>query len=108
MKVSDEVQGVLVGAYRDAKERRHEDLTPEHVLYAALFFEEPQEILRRCGIDPEEIKEGLEEHLAKRVPVVEKSEPTQSLGFQQVIQRAVFHTEAAAKESVELSDVLVS
>ncbi len=108
MKVSDEVQGVLKAAYMDAKERRHEYLTPEHVLYAALFFDEPQEILRRCGIDPEEIKEGLEEHLAKRVPVVEKSEPTQSLGFQQVIQRAVFHTEAAAKESVELSDVLVS
>jgi len=108
MKVSDEVQGVLKAAYLDAKERRHEYLTPEHVLYAALFFDEPQEILRRCGIDPDEIKEGLEEHLAKRIPVVDKSEPTQSLGFQQVIQRAVFHTEAAAKESVELSDVLVS
>jgi ATP-dependent Clp protease ATP-binding subunit ClpA len=108
MKVSDEVQGVLKAAYIDAKERKHEYLTPEHVLYAALFFDEPQEILRRCGIDPTEIKDGLEEHLAKRVPVVDKSEPTQSLGFQQVIQRAVFHTEAAAKESVELSDVLVS
>jgi ATP-dependent Clp protease ATP-binding subunit ClpA len=108
MKVSDEVQGVLKAAYMDAKERKHEYLTPEHVLYAALFFDEPQEILRRCGIDPTEIKDGLEEHLAKRVPVVDKSEPTQSLGFQQVIQRAVFHTEAAAKESVELSDVLVS
>ena len=108
MKVSDEVQGVLKAAYMDAKERKHEYLTPEHVLYAALFFDEPQEILRRCGIDPEEIKEGLEEHLAKRIPVVDKSEPTQSLGFQQVIQRAVFHTESAAKESVELSDVLVS
>ena len=60
MKVSDDVQGVLHSAYLNAEERKHEFLTPEHVLYAALFFDVPRDILLQCGADPDEIKENLE------------------------------------------------
>jgi ATP-dependent Clp protease ATP-binding subunit ClpA len=108
MKVSDDVQGVLQAAYLHAKEREHEFLTPEHILYAALFFDVTREILEACGADPEQIKEELERHLRDRVPVVKKSEPVQSLGFQSVIARALFHTEAASKEVVDVGDILVS
>ena len=108
MKVSDDVQGVLQAAYLHAKEREHEYLTPEHILYSSLFFDAAQEIVKACGADPEEIKQDLDRHLSDSVPVVDNSEPVQSLGFQSVIARALFHSEASSKEIVDIGDILVS
>lgn len=108
MRVSDDVQGVLHAAYLNAKESHHEYLTPEHVLYAAIFFDVPRRILEACGADTENLKEKLEGHFSERVPVVDDGEPVQSLGFQGVIERALLHTEAASKETVDIGDVLVS
>ena len=108
MKVSDDVQGVLQAAYLHAKEREHEYLTPEHILFSSLFFDIAQEIIRACGADPEQIKEDLDKHLSESVPVVKNSEPIQSLGFQSVIARALFHSEASSKEIVDIGDIMVS
>ncbi len=108
MRISEEVQGIINAAYQDAKQRHHEYLTAEHVLYAAAFFELSREILTSCGANPDEIKQELEEHLAEHVPVVKDSEPIQSSGFEDVIQRALFHTEASQKETVDIGDILVS
>lgn len=108
MRVSEEVQGVINAAYQDAKQRHHEYLTPEHVLYAAVFFDISRDILQTCGADPDEIKELVEEHLEKHVPVVKNAEPVQSRGFQGIIERALFHTEASQKEVVDIGDILVS
>jgi len=108
MRISEEVQGIINAAYQDAKQRNHEYLTAEHVLYAAVFFDISREILSSCGADPDEIKEMLEEHLEKHVPVVKNTEPVQSRGFEEVIQRALFHTEASQKEIVDIGDILVS
>ncbi len=108
MKVSDDVQGVLQAAYLHAKELGHEYLTPEHILHAATHFEMARQILSACGADPEDMKKELDSHLQKKMPAVKKAEPSQSLGFQSVIARALFHTEAASKEIVDIGDILVS
>lgn len=109
MHIDRELQALLSAAYQEAKQRSHEFLTPEHVLYAALYFDYPQAVLRACDVDAEMIRESLEEYLSSEVPEVDKDEdPSQSLGFQNVIERAVFHTESAGKEKVEISDILVS
>ncbi|MBT3271539.1 MAG: ATP-dependent Clp protease ATP-binding subunit ClpA, partial [Spirochaetales bacterium] len=108
MQISEEVQSVINAAYQDAKQRNHEYLTAEHILYAAVFFDLSREILTGCGADPDEIKQRLEEHLEKNVPVVKNSEPIQSQGFEEVIQRALMHTEVSQKETVDIGDVLVS
>ncbi len=108
MRISEEVQGVINAAYQDAKQRHHEYLTAEHVLYAAAFFDISREILTSCGANPDEIKQQLEKHLDEHVPVVKDSEPIQSKGFEDVIQRALFHTEASQKEIVDIGDILVS
>ncbi|MBN2553669.1 MAG: ATP-dependent Clp protease ATP-binding subunit ClpA, partial [Spirochaetales bacterium] len=108
MKVSDDVQGVLQAAYLHAKEREHEYLTPEHILFSSLFFDTTREIIKACGADPEAIKDDLDKHLSETVPVVQNSEPVQSLGFQSVIARALFHSEASSKEIVDIGDILVS
>ena len=60
MKISQDVQSVINAAYLEAKERRSEYLTPEHLLYSSLFFESVQYILMACGADPDEIRKEIE------------------------------------------------
>lgn len=108
MRVNQEVQDVLNAAYQEARQRNHEYLTPEHVLYAALHFEYPREIVVECGSDADELRALIDEHLKTKVPTVENVEPTQSVSFQNIIERAVFHTQNASKEEVDLGDILVS
>ena len=108
MDLSQEVKDILNAAYQEAKNRKHEYLTPEHVLYAMLHYEYPRDVLVECGADPDQIRSELDSHLSESVPTVRKGDPTQSLGFQNVIERALFHTESASKEQVEVGDLLVS
>lgn len=108
MNISDEVQGVLNAAYTDAKERHHEYLTPEHLLFVSLFFDIPQILIRECGAEPKAIISDLEDYLETKIPQVEDAEPMQSVGFQEVIERAILHTHTSSKETVDLGDLLVS
>jgi ATP-dependent Clp protease ATP-binding subunit ClpA len=108
MKVSDDVQAVLSAAYQEAKNRQHEYLTPEHVLHAALNFDIIKEIIDECGADYEVISEDLEKYLSENIPVVKDTEPKQSVGFQRVIEHAVFQTESSQKGEVEITDILVA
>ena len=108
MKVSEDVQSILNAAYLDAKNRKHEFLLPEHILYAALFFDSTREIVSLCGADPDELKDELVAYFDDKVPRVEDTEPVQSIGFQGVIERAVFHTEASSSKILEVGDLLVS
>ncbi|AFG37980.1 ATP-dependent Clp protease ATP-binding subunit ClpA [Spirochaeta africana] len=108
MHIHAEVQEILNHAYQEAKNRRHEYLTPEHVLYAATHFEITCYILEKAGADPQEIREALDAHLAETVPQVDEQEPGQTLGFQNIIERAVFHCQAAGKEEVDVGEILVA
>ena len=108
MKVSEEVNDILTAAYNDAKERKHEYFTPEHILYAAIFFDVSREILISCGADPDALKQLLEEHLENHVPVAKDEDPVRSAGYIEVIERALFHTDASQKEVIDIGDILVS
>ena len=108
MRVSEDVQVVLNAAYQDAKKRQHEYLTPEHFLHAALSFDVPRAIIEDCGADPDSLKQKLEQYLQKHIPVAPDSDPTQTVGFQGVIEQAVFHTESSQKGEVDIGDILVS
>lgn len=110
MKVSETVQEALGTAYLTAREHHHEYITPEHLLYALLYYEEAIFILEDCGLVTNEIKKHLDTYFAERVPVIEgrTAEPEQSFGFREVIERAVSHTEASQKETLEISDLLAS
>jgi ATP-dependent Clp protease ATP-binding subunit ClpA len=108
MKVSQEVQAIFNAAYNEAKLRNHEYLTPEHILYAALSFEEVRSILSACEADVEQLRRGMEAYFEQKIPQVKNAEPVQTAGFQSVIERAVLQSQAAGKEEVEVADVLVS
>jgi len=108
MNINDDVQSLINAAYFDARERHHEYLTPEHLLYATLFFETARDIFKSCGIDIDVLRQDLENYLDTKVPVVKNAEPVQSLGFQTVIERAVLHTQTSSKDVVDIGDILVS
>ena len=112
MQINDELNQIIMAAFNEAKTRRHEYLTPEHLLYAALFFGEGREIVEGCGGDVERLKKNLKAHLEEKVPGLDESagnaEPMQSLGFQNVMERAIWHTASAQKDVLDLGDVLVS
>jgi len=108
MRISAELQAVFNLAFEQAKGRKSEFLTPEHLLLASLQFESQVGLIKACGGDVKKLKELLEAYLSKDVPVVDSDDPTQSVGFQSVIERAIMHTVSAQKEDVETGDVLVS
>ncbi len=108
MKISLEVQSVLNAAYLEAKEHRHEYLTPEHILYVSLFFEDVRSILSDCGVDTTALQNDVRKYLEKYIPTIEDGEPIQSVGLQSIIESALFHTETSSKDSVDLGDLLVS
>ncbi|MCD6397505.1 MAG: ATP-dependent Clp protease ATP-binding subunit ClpA [Spirochaetaceae bacterium] len=108
MKISDEVQNALNAAYLEAKERKHEYLTPEHILHVVFYFENIISIFDECHVDIEGVKKNVDTYLKESVPSIENAEPVQTAGFQTVIESAIFHTETSSKEIVDLNDILVS
>jgi len=109
MRINDELHHILRAAYIEAKTREHEYLTPEHILFASLFFEYPKEIIRRCGGDIDTLRSKIEDFFSKKIPRVSKTnDPIQSTSFQNVMERAVYHTVSAQKEELEIGDILIS
>ena len=108
MKISRHVQAIINAAYNEAKVRNHEYLTPEHVLYAALSFDEIQGIFSACGADVGQLRLGMESYIEQKVPVIVNSEPTQTVGFQNVLERAVLQSQSSRKEMLDVADILLS
>ncbi len=108
---SQEVQITFSLAVREAQRRHHEYLTTEHVLYAMLFEESGQEILRSCGGDLELLRSELEEYFVSQLeplPNEEEAVPEQTVGLQRVLQRTVIHMHSAGKQQILVGDVLAA
>ncbi|MDR2419509.1 MAG: ATP-dependent Clp protease ATP-binding subunit ClpA [Treponema sp.] len=108
MKVNGRLQAIINAAYTEARIRNHEYLTPEHILYAALAFDEVQDILSACGVNLDQLKHGIENYFDQKVPMMEDIEPTQTVGFQSVIERAVIQSRSSQKQTLDIADILVS
>jgi ATP-dependent Clp protease ATP-binding subunit ClpA len=108
MKISGHVQAIFNAAYNEAKIRNHEYLTPEHILYASLAFDEVQKILSACGADLAQLRHGMENFFEQKIPVIVDSDPIQTANFQNVIERAVLSSQSAQKEMLDVADILVS
>ncbi|MDR1363010.1 MAG: AAA family ATPase [Spirochaetaceae bacterium] len=107
MKISRHAQAIINAAYTEARRRRHEYLTPEHILYAALNVEEVKVVLNACGANVRQLKTGMESFLEEKIPVNDK-EPTQTVGFHSVLERAVIQSRSSQRETLDVADILVS
>lgn len=109
--INKELSLVLDAIIKDAKKRRHEYLTAEHILFALIHDELGIDVITGCGGDVTRIKEAIEVFFARNIPVLppgQSSNPVPALGFQRVIQRAIIHVQSAEKAEVEAGDLLAA
>jgi ATP-dependent Clp protease ATP-binding subunit ClpA len=109
--LSKELEFTLNLAFKEARDKRHEFMTVEHLLHALLGNPSAVEVLRACGADIDKLKQELIRFLDETTPLlseddIRETQPT--LGFQRVLQRAVFHVQSSDKNEVTGANVLVA
>lgn len=110
--LSKELETVLNDAFRTARSRRHEFITVEHLLLALLDDSAALTVLTACGVDIEALRGDLVEFIDSTTPLLgdeddgRDTQPT--LGFQRVLQRAVFHVQSSGKREVSGANILVA
>jgi ATP-dependent Clp protease ATP-binding subunit ClpA len=109
--ISKELSETLGFAVKEAKKRRHEYVSVEHVLFALLHDDTGIDIIAKCGGNVDNLKRSLEsffEERIERIPEDNEYVLQQTIGFQRVIQRAVNHARSAEKQEVAIGDIMAS
>ncbi|OGA70195.1 MAG: ATP-dependent Clp protease ATP-binding subunit ClpA [Betaproteobacteria bacterium RIFCSPLOWO2_12_FULL_68_20] len=109
--IAQELEVSLHMAFVEARQKRHEFITVEHLLLALLDNPTAAEVLRACGANMDELRKNLAQHIAEQTPRIasDREVDTQpTLGFQRVIQRAILHVQSSGKKEVTGANVLVA
>jgi len=109
--IAQELEVSLHMAFVEARQKRHEFITVEHLLLALLDNPTAAEVLRACGANLDELRKNLTQHVAEQTPRIaaDREVDTQpTLGFQRVIQRAILHVQSSGKKEVTGANVLVA
>ena len=109
--LSKELEFTLNLAFKEAREKNHEFMTVEHLLYALLGNPSAVEVLRACGGNLEQLKQDVGVFLEETTPKLSEEDTRETqptLGFQRVLQRAVFHVQSSDKTEVTGANVLVA
>jgi ATP-dependent Clp protease ATP-binding subunit ClpA len=109
--LSSELEFCLNQAFREARARRHEFLTVEQLLLALLDAPKVREVLSGCGAQPDRLATELRAHIEANTPQLREGEEREvqpTLGFQRVLQRAVFHVQSSGRKEVGVVNVLVA
>src|SRR3989442_14943872 len=109
--IAQELEVSLHMAFVEARQKRHEFITVEHLLLALLDNPTAAEVLRACAANIEELRKALGDFIAAHTPTVagtEEIDTQPTLGFQRVIQRAILHVQSSGKKEVTGANVLVA
>ena len=109
--IAQELEVSLHMAFMDARQKRHELITVEHLLMAMLDNPSASDVLKSCGANIDKLRADLTDHIEEHTPIVDgkdevDTQPT--LGFQRVIQRAMLHVQSSGKKEVTGANVLVA
>jgi ATP-dependent Clp protease ATP-binding subunit ClpA len=109
--ISQELEVSLHMAFVEARQKRHEFITVEHLLLALVDNPTAVEVLRACAVNIEELRKSLTGFVTEHTPTVagtEEIDTQPTLGFQRVIQRAILHVQSSGKKEVTGANVLVA
>jgi len=107
--VSKELQQTLQAAVAEARRRRHEYVTLEHLLHAMTRDKVASEVLLACGADLKLLERELEEYLDRTLESLGTAQdPEQTAAFQRVLQRAAWHVQGSGRTELNAGDVLVA
>ncbi|MFN8985716.1 MAG: ATP-dependent Clp protease ATP-binding subunit ClpA, partial [Burkholderiales bacterium] len=109
--IAHELEMSLHAAFVEARHKRHEFITVEHLLLALLDNPSAQEVLKACAAKVDDLRKSLSEFIEQHTPTVAgdgevNTQPT--LGFQRVIQRAILHVQSSGKKEVMGANVMVA
>ncbi len=110
--LSKELQGTINHAFKEAKAKRHEFMTVEHLLLALLDDAVALDVLKKVGTDVDRLRKELDEHIESTTPLIpageSKRETQPTLGFERVLRRAVFHVQSSNRKEVTGANLLVA
>ncbi|NCA68496.1 MAG: ATP-dependent Clp protease ATP-binding subunit ClpA [Sphingobacteriia bacterium] len=109
--LSKELELTLNRAFKEARAKHHEYMTVEHMLLSLLDNPSAARVLKACGTDAERLRREITAFIDETTPLIpphEKRDTQPTLGFQRVLQRAVFHVQSAGKKEVTGANVLVA
>src|SRR6185436_15169214 len=110
--ISKELEGTLNVALKEAKARRHEYVSLEHLLFALLKDKDGKAAIVACGGDVERLAKSLEEFFSDRLERLPEGwgdqEPQQTLSFHRVLQRAVIHAQSAERKEINGGNLLIA
>ncbi|MBL4794618.1 MAG: ATP-dependent Clp protease ATP-binding subunit ClpA [Pseudomonadales bacterium] len=110
--LSKDLEVTLNLAFREARTKRHEYMTVEHLLLALLDNDSASQVLKACGTNLDELRNELSNFVNETTPLIPSAdterETQPTLGFQRVLQRAVFHVQSSGKKEVTGANVLVA
>lgn len=107
MKITSELNDVLLRAYEEAKRQNNEYITPEHLLYAATFDEKVAGAIHECGGDLNSLQYNLKTYIKTYISTG-NGEPQESLEFQKVILTADEQVKYSGKEVIDVDHILAA
>ena len=108
--IAQELEVSLHMAFMEARQKRHEFITVEHLLLALVDNPSASEVLKACAADVDDLRKQLAEFVTEHTPILagEEVDTQPTLGFQRVIQRAILHVQSSGKKEVTGANVLVA
>jgi ATP-dependent Clp protease ATP-binding subunit ClpA len=109
--ISKELESTLNVALKEAKRRRHEYVSLEHLLYALLQDKDASRAIINCGGDIDRLRKALDEFFNGQMDALPEGvdqEPHQTLGFHRILQRAVIHAQSAEKKEINGGNLLIA
>ena len=109
--LDSELEKNLNDAFKLAHKKKHEFVTVEHLFLSLLDNNEALEVLNYCSADVEALKKNLETYITETTPVISEEDDPEiqpTLGFQRVLQRAVFHIQSSGKKEVNGANLLAA
>ncbi len=111
MTISKELESTIQLAFDEARRRRHEFVTLEHVLFALIKDPVAAKILKAAGADLKKLQRELEQFFADQLPELPKNverEPQQTAAFWRALQRAAMHVQSSGKELIDGGKLVVA
>jgi len=109
--LSKELEVTLNTAFKNAHDKRHEFITVEHLLLALIGNKAAEIIMKACGCDIKALQNQLTKYIDETISLIPEGiqrETQPTLGFQRVLQRAVFHVQASDKKEVTGANLFVA
>jgi len=108
--IAQELEVSLHMAFMEARQKRHEFITVEHLLLALLDNPSAAEVLKACAAEIDDLRKLLSEFVTEHTPILaaDDTDTQPTLGFQRVIQRAILHVQSSGKKEVTGANVLVA